>query len=336
MDRFAHEHFNMLVNIEKSLVPVMRTLPGIGDATDTRRYYFEKLSDTIGMLMRLGRDLYSRIETAPELETFRIRLQSLLDPLQTYLLSEEKFNPAFLSDKLLELEEFMADLSGWSIYSQDLHFITLEMDKANLILNEFFLRQAYELILYARNSADEILTRIDNEAADVQYRTLNIIEIIEDHISNERASSDSKRIEIRREYDNKNCYALGFKWDITRALGNIINNAIKYNDTLDKYKVWITIKVGRDGDWLVVEVENWGPGIDSDEMREERIFEKGYRGRQAERRNIPGTGIGLYDARKGIERSGGYIELTSERVPRNNQYITRVIISLRAIPVDGL
>ena len=92
---------------------------------------------------------------------------------------------------------------------------------------------------------------------------------------------------------------------ITEVLMQLLDNAGKYSppDT----SIHITAEL-RDSE-LVTSVADHGPGID--EMEQEMIFEKFYRGRN-QRMLIQGTGMGLTIARAIVELHGGKIAVISQ------------------------
>jgi signal transduction histidine kinase len=57
-------------------------------------------------------------------------------------------------------------------------------------------------------------------------------------------------------------------------------------------------------------VEDHGLGIPANEQAQ--LFQPFQRGRSAERRKVPGTGLGLYVCRRIVEEHGGAIALESE------------------------
>jgi two-component system OmpR family sensor kinase len=89
--------------------------------------------------------------------------------------------------------------------------------------------------------------------------------------------------------------------DLTHALTNIVDNALKYTTGA------IDVSVRRNGSSVVVEVVDEGPGMTPDEVRQ--AFERFYRG---PRRDIDGSGLGLSIARRALERAGGKLELQSD------------------------
>ena len=73
----------------------------------------------------------------------------------------------------------------------------------------------------------------------------------------------------------------------TLAVMNLIDNAIKYAAEGGR----LAIRLHRDGKRIVLEVKDFGPGIDAAEQ--ERIFERFYRARAVRLKPIRGSGIGL-------------------------------------------
>ena len=85
------------------------------------------------------------------------------------------------------------------------------------------------------------------------------------------------------------------------ALSNLIANALKYGgDT-------ITIRLYAIGDALQITVDDNGVGIEKNQR--EKIFEKFYRIQSGNRHDIKGFGIGLFYAKKIIEKHNGTLEL---------------------------
>jgi signal transduction histidine kinase len=95
---------------------------------------------------------------------------------------------------------------------------------------------------------------------------------------------------------------------ISRAVGNLIDNAIKWSP--DGAPVEVTV---RDG---TVTVRDHGPGIDAADQP--RIFDRFYRAPAA--RTLPGSGLGLAIARQVAEAHGGTI--TAEPAPGGGSLFT--------------
>jgi two-component system phosphate regulon sensor histidine kinase PhoR len=87
---------------------------------------------------------------------------------------------------------------------------------------------------------------------------------------------------------------------------NLVNNAMRY--TLQGGRV--TIKSGVKGEYVKVEVIDTGIGIAQEDLP--KIFDKFYRVKTAQTRNIMGSGLGLSIVKGIIEAHLGLIEVESE------------------------
>jgi len=92
---------------------------------------------------------------------------------------------------------------------------------------------------------------------------------------------------------------------IAEVISQLLDNAAKYSPP----DAPINITVELQGSDLVTSVADHGSGID--QMEQEMIFEKFYRGRE-QRMIIPGTGMGLPIAKSIIELHGGKIGVVSQ------------------------
>ena len=92
------------------------------------------------------------------------------------------------------------------------------------------------------------------------------------------------------------------KWT-QEALGNLIDNAIKYTPAGGSVSVSVTPYEL----FCRIDVTDTGPGIPEDEQG--RIFERFYRSPAV--RDAQGVGLGLYLAREIAAANGGYIKVTS-------------------------
>lgn len=92
------------------------------------------------------------------------------------------------------------------------------------------------------------------------------------------------------------------KWTL-EALGNLMDNAIKYTQTGG-----ITVRVKPYELFVSVEVEDTGVGIAEEEYA--KVFGRFYRSMSVS--DEQGVGIGLYLAREILKQESGYIQLASE------------------------
>jgi K+-sensing histidine kinase KdpD len=108
--------------------------------------------------------------------------------------------------------------------------------------------------------------------------------------------------EIRASFDPSETLLFG-RFDFSasvRILGNLLENAIKYSPAPEP----ISLRATREGDWLLFEVADRGPGVDPADA--ERIFAPFVRGRH-ESPDTSGSGFGLTIARGLAEAQGGSV-----------------------------
>ena len=93
------------------------------------------------------------------------------------------------------------------------------------------------------------------------------------------------------------------KWT-AEAIGNLVDNAIKYTD-----RGSVTVSVSVYEMFLRIDVEDRGIGIPEEEQA--KIFARFYRSQAVQ--NEEGVGVGLYLAREILAEEGGYIKVKSKQ-----------------------
>lgn len=93
------------------------------------------------------------------------------------------------------------------------------------------------------------------------------------------------------------------KWTM-EALGNIVDNAIKYTQSGGIVEIWAKAT----SMFLVIYIKDNGKGIKEEELG--KIFKRFYRSTESIQEE--GVGIGLYLSRKIVGSQGGYIKVSSE------------------------
>jgi len=109
--------------------------------------------------------------------------------------------------------------------------------------------------------------------------------------------------------------------DIILALKNLINNAIKYNSVGGK----VTIELSRDKMEERVQIKDTGSGIP--ELQRSQVFSMFFRGDNAMKMGVSGTGLGLYLAKSIIEAHNGKIGFESEENKGSTFWFTLPIIA---------
>lgn len=102
---------------------------------------------------------------------------------------------------------------------------------------------------------------------------------------------------------------LGVEQDLSRVCANLLSNAVKFSPPGST----VTVTLTDDADWLELRIADEGPGIPIEEQ--EAVWERFYRVRSPQHRDVPGTGLGLPIVRALVrQRLGGEVELMSDGV----------------------
>ncbi|MFD2144599.1 sensor histidine kinase [Mucilaginibacter antarcticus] len=96
------------------------------------------------------------------------------------------------------------------------------------------------------------------------------------------------------------------KEKIEQVFNNLISNAVKYSPAGTPINIACQLK----DDLLQVSVKDAGPGIHADELP--LLFDRYYRVKEVETKQISGFGIGLYLCAEIVKRHGGQIWAESE------------------------
>ena len=88
---------------------------------------------------------------------------------------------------------------------------------------------------------------------------------------------------------------------LTRAISNLVGNALKYGGEAPQ----VTVRLRGDSEAVMIAVADQGSGLDASELP--RLFEPFYRGRRASEAQVPGSGLGLALVRRIVESHGGRV-----------------------------
>jgi len=98
----------------------------------------------------------------------------------------------------------------------------------------------------------------------------------------------------------------GDEVSLNMLVGNLVSNAVKYN----KPGGSVSIRAGREGNCIKLEVKDTGLGIP--ESARSHLFEEFYRVKTRETQDIQGTGLGLVICKRIVDELGGTIEVDSK------------------------
>jgi two-component system phosphate regulon sensor histidine kinase PhoR len=132
---------------------------------------------------------------------------------------------------------------------------------------------------------------------------LDIRELIEQQVRSKQPLLAEKNVEAKLD-----CPAIEIKADrsrLTRALSNLIDNAVYYNRPGGEIRIVVSQTAGG----IRIDIQDTGVGIPQEDLV--RIFERFYRVEKSRTREYGGTGLGLAIVKHAIESQGGSIAVTS-------------------------
>jgi two-component system phosphate regulon sensor histidine kinase PhoR len=130
--------------------------------------------------------------------------------------------------------------------------------------------------------------------------------VIQTSINSIKPFAQSKKIELVLNETRSGLIVEGSMVLLSRAVGNLIDNAIKY--TQAGGKIHIKLSQNHNQQATIAVVDN-GPGISTKDLP--RVFEKFYRARP-ELDDIPGTGLGLAIVKTIAEQHSGQVWVESQ------------------------
>lgn len=147
------------------------------------------------------------------------------------------------------------------------------------------------------------LSRLETGIIALKPERQKVFSMVQEVIEQYRPKAEKKGIDIYLQCPNLEEKAVfDEKWT-KEAIGNIIDNAIKYTE---KGFIKIDIKVYEL--FVCVEISDTGIGIGEEEKA--KIFQRFYRSSMVKKEE--GVGIGLYLAREVLQGEGGYIKVSSK------------------------
>ncbi|MCB1223567.1 MAG: HAMP domain-containing protein, partial [Mesotoga sp.] len=150
-----------------------------------------------------------------------------------------------------------------------------------------------------------IITRLENTLPKREFAVFSVSALIWEVLETMMVLAKEKNIEIETDLQ-ENLEIAGDRKHLSRAVFNLVDNAIKY--TPENGKIRIAAKLSESKERIEIIVEDNGIGIQLEDM--ERIFDRFYRVDRA-RSQTRGTGLGLSIAKEIVKAHGGVISVKS-------------------------
>jgi len=147
--------------------------------------------------------------------------------------------------------------------------------------------------------------RMESGRHPYRFELLNAGSLAQEVVADFRREAAPRDFALNCAADGARCIVRADPEALSRALWNLLDNAVKYGGESRN----IDVIAKRNGGAVLLTVSDHGLGIPAGERK--RIFEKFVRGEAARSRNIKGTGLGLAMVKHIVEAHGGRIQVES-------------------------
>ncbi len=149
------------------------------------------------------------------------------------------------------------------------------------------------------------ITRLESGTTVLRRSAVRIEALVERTLLMLDPVAAERGVRLTRRLDSSVSPVLADADLLSRAIGNLVSNAVKYSPP--KTEVVISARNAANG--VSIEVADQGYGIPEDSMN--RVFEKFYRVPRVQDVDVPGTGLGLALVREIAELHGGSVAVRS-------------------------
>jgi two-component system sensor histidine kinase SenX3 len=129
--------------------------------------------------------------------------------------------------------------------------------------------------------------------------------VVEEAVALQRPLADTRHITVRTDVPTGSPSVVGNRRQLLSAVGNLIENAVKYSDPGSE----VEVRLAAYEDVVELWVQDHGIGIPARDL--DRIFERFYRVDKARSRETGGSGLGLSIVRHVMTNHGGEVKVSS-------------------------
>ena len=155
--------------------------------------------------------------------------------------------------------------------------------------------------------------------------TVSVVDVVTGAIDRASPLSEARNIDVAVLDIPDGVAVLGDRRQLTSALGNLVENAVKYSEVGGKVQIRVRVALGEAGDqrgaFAELMVADQGIGIPVADHG--RIFERFYRVDKARSRDTGGTGLGLSIVRHVATNHGGEV-LVSSQEGEGSTFVLRI------------
>lgn len=171
-----------------------------------------------------------------------------------------------------------------------------------LMMTKELIRQTEKLNFLIQSLTQ--MSRLESNIVTVRPKRQEIAPLLTEVLEEASMKAEKKKISLYDEYEGNALACFDYKWT-KEALGNVVDNAVKYSS---KGGI-VTLSVTEYEMYLAVSVKDTGIGIREEEIP--KIFGRFYRAVEVSQEE--GVGIGLYLTREILKKENGYVKVKSKK-----------------------
>lgn len=156
------------------------------------------------------------------------------------------------------------------------------------------------------------LTRVEIDLGEVAAESLDLAR------KQYHLPPESLELSVARDATMSSTIVIGDPEELRAALGNLIDNAVKYSADA----VRIRVEVESRGDSVLLRVTDRGVGLAPEEIK--KVFHRFYRVPGQLMARVKGTGLGLFIVQSVVEKHGGTVEAFSDGPDRGSTFTIRL------------
>jgi two-component system sensor histidine kinase SenX3 len=174
---------------------------------------------------------------------------------------------------------------------------------------------------------DDLLELSRIELGEEPVRDIvDVLDVVEGAVDRSRALAEARRTRIELLERCEGIRVLGDRRQLVSALGNLVENAVKYSEVGSS----VQVRVHVEGAWVELMVADHGIGIPASDH--DRIFERFYRVDKGRSRDTGGTGLGLAIVRHVATNHHGDVQVSSQE-GEGSTFVLR--IPLAEVDIDA-
>jgi len=226
------------------------------------------------------------------------------------LRKSERLKTEFMNIAAHELKSPVTPIKGY------LDLIIQDKDASENVKNwaRISLRNSERLLRLVNDILD--VSRLDSDTMRFDIGKLDPVEILDEIVEDMKPAMKNKNLEFIADIPRDLPSIMGDRNRLSQVLKNLLENAVKFTDHGS-----ITIKAKKEGDHIIISVEDTGIGISQDETK--KIFTKFYQAYTGEDRKSEGTGLGLFICKEIIGKHNGGI-LVESKLGKGSKFMIKL------------